>query len=283
MYQKVDQDDYKKKNRCMPPSEDDAINIKRKIDREKRRRQKRRKIKEIYSNGRVECEKYRLGSPIFDILIDIEVIGNKRPAPPGYEWGINLWKYDHLVYKLAKDEELMKDFIDNFKGETPLSSSDWNRTPDDVAEKRLLFWIDSFKNGIDQTTAIQQFNERFGLSLNSYSVAKRWRDKALKVLDLYIIDNASDLQKQNLYRLNNIIQAANETKDYNLMLKTIDLINKTAGIYQMNEQKRTEISIQTAENNFKFSFGGLDMNHCIEDAQIAEYTDGSETESETER
>ena len=61
---------------------------------------------------------------------------------------------------------------------------------------------------------------------------------------------------------------AYEMGDYKLALNTIDLINKTAGIYKQNE---TNVNIQTPDSNFKFTFGGMDVNtNKVEDVEIEE-------------
>lgn len=140
-----------------------------------------------------------------------------------------------------------------------------NITPEE-AENRLLFWIDKIQNGKTFREADAEFREVF--NLKGSNTTRAWRDKALRVLDLYIVDQAADIKNSNIIRLEKILSSAYEMGDYKLALSTIDLINKTAGIYKQNE---TSVNIQTPDSNFKFTFGGMDINtNKVEDAEIEE-------------
>ena len=107
-------------------------------------------------------------------------------------------------------------------------------------------------------------------NIKNSNTTRAWRDKALRVLDLYLVDKAADIKNSNIIRLEKILSNAYEMGDYKLALNTIDLINKTAGIYKQNE---TNVNIQTPDSNFKFTFGGMDMNNNtnkVEDVEIEE-------------
>lgn len=141
----------------------------------------------------------------------------------------------------------------------------YNITPEE-AENRLLFWIDKIQNGKTFREADAEFKEVF--NLKDSNTTRAWRDKALRVLDLYIVDQAADIKNSNIIRLEQILSSAYEMGDYKLALSTIDLLNKTAGIYKQNE---TSVNIQTPDSNFKFTFGGMDMNaNKAEDVEVEE-------------
>lgn len=143
-----------------------------------------------------------------------------------------------------------------------------NITPEE-AENRLLFWIDKIQNGKTFRESDAEFREVF--NLKGSNTTRAWRDKALRVLDLYIVDKAADIKNSNIVRLEKILSNAYEMGDYNLAIKSIDLLNKTAGIYKQNE---TNVNIQTPDSNFKFTFGGIDMDNTntnkVEDVEIEE-------------
>ena len=142
-----------------------------------------------------------------------------------------------------------------------------NITPEE-AENRLLFWIDKIQSGKTFREADAEFREVF--NLKGSNTTRAWRDKALRVLDLYIVDKAADIKNSNIVRLEKILSNAYEMGDYKLALNTIDLLNKTAGIYKQNE---TNVNIQTPDSNFKFTFGGIDVNNNtnkVEDVEIEE-------------
>lgn len=145
------------------------------------------------------------------------------------------------------------------------SKSNNNITPEE-AENRILFWIDKIQNGKTFSEADAEFREVF--NIKNTTTTRAWRDKALSVLYLYIVDKAEDIKNSNIIRLEKILSNAYEMGDYKLALNTINLINKTAGIYKQNE---TNVNIQTPDSNFKFTFGGMDVNtNKVEDVEIEE-------------
>lgn len=240
----------------------------------------------------IDYPKDRTMEPIPDVLIEREIFQPYfRAGRPGH--CLNGEVTNAICLKLSKSKK-MKTYSKNIKGMKRKTRNVFGMpTVDKVkfgknkditvmkqpyirkvsiepqeAENRLLFWIDKIQQGVDWRDAKKEFFDIFGIKN-----AKDWRDKALRVLDLYIVNQASDIKNMNLLRLDKILKAAYDQGDYKLALSTIDLINKTAGIYQQNSQSKPDVTIETKDGGFKFSFGGmndiLDKNK-IEEAEIVE-------------
>lgn len=187
--------------------------------------------------------------------------GIKRVTTTLDHTGISKKKQVRLVGMNTKEEKAKRGGKEVYKRTSP------NRkiTPEE-AENRLLFWIDKIQSGKTFRDADAEFREVF--NIKNSNTTRAWRDKALRVLDLYIVDKAADIKNSNIIRLEKILSNAYEMGDYKLALNTIDLINKTAGIYKQNE---TNVNIQTTDSNFKFTFGGMDVNtNKVEDVEIEE-------------
>lgn len=245
--------------------------------------------------NRAPIGKDKIYGPIPKVLIEQEILS---PDTRSVYRKCNLNQFNDVVIKLSKSKR-MKEYSKGIKGVTTKldhtggrknrqvrlvgmnikeekakrggkevfkrSKSNNNITPEE-AENRLLFWIDKIQNGKTFREADAEFREVF--NIKNSTTTRAWRDKALRVLDLYIVDQAADIKNSNIIRLEKILSNAYEMGDYKLALNTIDLINKTAGIYKQNE---TNVNIQTPDSNFKFTFGGMDVNtNKVEDVEIEE-------------
>lgn len=112
-----------------------------------------------------------------------------------------------------------------------------------VHQERINRVIDMFVEGKGRPTIKKFLMEEWEMSINT---ANSVIEEALIYLQDGVTTSKESIKVLNYNRLENIIEECDTVKD---KLKTIDLINKTYGVYENN------ININTGDDTFKFDIG----------------------------
>lgn len=139
----------------------------------------------------------------------------------------------------AEKFNLRKDIVVSKKSHTAAAIA--------LRSSEILNWL---KQGESRATVVEKIKEKYDCKSQTAVCYLNQAFKFLAENSKAYIDN---LRNTQLERLETILEDAMATKNHNLALKTIDIINKTFALYEI------KTTVQLDAMNIKFKFGNQDL------------------------